>query len=220
MLMVSTRMQGSIAERLSDEQMQALRSEGERLRAETDDELAIARFRAADAFFVFWVGGDSIADEELIVAGEARAREALELAQKLGDANLISACMDALGGLAFARRNLKAALDFAIRRLEYEDRLNLQERMDAYAMVGWNNSLLGNLSEAERYTARGLAQLQPGQAHTTAMHVLAWRLYCLSHLGRWDEVVTTLPRLVELWEEAGDQEWRAAVDDLRNRMTG
>jgi len=26
--------------------------------------------------------------------------------------------------------------------------------------------------------------------------------------------------LRELWEEAGDQEWRAAVDDLRTRMSG
>jgi len=26
--------------------------------------------------------------------------------------------------------------------------------------------------------------------------------------------------LRELWEEAGDQEWRAAVDDLRSRMSG
>jgi len=26
--------------------------------------------------------------------------------------------------------------------------------------------------------------------------------------------------LRELWEEAGDEEWRAAVEDLRNRMSG
>jgi hypothetical protein len=203
MLMVSTRMQGSIADRLSEEQMNALRAEGERLRAETDDELAIARFLAADSFYVFWAGSERDVGEDLIAAVETRAQEALALARKLGDANLVSACLDALGGLKFTRHDVVGTLEVSLSRLEYEDQLNLDERIDAYSMVGWMNSLLGNLTEAERYTARGLAHIQPGQAHKPAMHMLAWRLYCIGHQGRWDEVVTTLPRLVEMWEEAG-----------------
>ena len=203
MLMATTRMQGSIADRLSEEQMQAFRKEGEVLRLETDDQSAIARFLAADAFYPFWVGGEGVATEEMIVTGEARAREALELAQRLGESNLASASLDALAGIATIRHDLQRVVELSLSRLEMEDRLNLQERIDAYSMIGWMSSLLGNLPEAERYTARGLTHLQPGQAPAPALHLYAWRLYCLGHLGRWDEVVQLVPRLFELWDEAG-----------------
>jgi hypothetical protein len=35
-----------------------------------------------------------------------------------------------------------------------------------------------------------------------------------------DRILADESELRELWEEAGDQEWRAAVSDLRNRMAG
>ena len=47
--------------------------------------------------------------------------------------------------------------------------------------------VLGDLAMADRVSAEGLAQIQPGQVPAATLHVIAWRTYVLTLLGRWDE---------------------------------
>src|SRR6202035_85880 len=49
----------------------------------------------------------------------------------------------------------------------------------------WNSALLGDLDEADRVSSQGLAQIQPGQVPAWTLHLVVWRTYTLTLLGRW-----------------------------------
>ena len=203
LLVLSTRYQGSIASRMTYEEMDALRSEGRRLHTQTDDVDARARFLVADAFYPFWVRGADEVGSEFLEEGIRAGTEGLALAERLGDANLASMALDALAACAQAQLDTAGSLAYSKRRLAFEDRLNLNERIDAYSMVTWNSAHLGFLKEAVEASTRGLALIQPGQAPNAALHLVAWHIYTLGHLGQWDTVLRYTPRMVALWEEAG-----------------
>ena len=203
LLMITTRMQGSIADRMSEERMASLRAEGRELSSQTGDRRARARFLAADGFYPFWLQADRLPSAEDIEGASAGARQALEVARELGDFNLASIALDALAGNATAVDDLLATREFTRQRLEFEDRLNLYERIDAHSMMAWMNAILGELQEAVDASTRGMAVIQPGQVPASVLHLLAWRMYALFNLGRWDEVLSLGPRLIQLWDEAG-----------------
>jgi len=54
-------------------------------------------------------------------------------------------------------------------------------------MVAWSSALLGDLDEADRVSTLGLAQVQHGQVPAWTLHMVVWRIYVLTLLGRWDE---------------------------------
>ena len=56
--------------------------------------------------------------------------------------------------------------------------------------------------EADRVSAQGLAQIQPGQVPAWALHLVIWRLYVLALLGRWDEALVLGERARQLWLES------------------
>jgi hypothetical protein len=58
----------------------------------------------------------------------------------------------------------------------------------------------GELAEAERITAAGLALLEPGQVPPYALHVAVWRIAALRLLGRWGELDALGTAAVEYWE--------------------
>jgi class 3 adenylate cyclase len=203
LLMTTTRMQGSIADRMSEERMANLRAEGRELCSQTSDRRAQARFLAADGYYPFWLQAIRPPSAEDLEAANAGARQALEVARELGDFNLASIALDALAGNATAVDDLLATREFTRQRLEFEDRLNLYERIDAHSMMAWMNSILGELPEAVDASSRGMALIQPGQVPANVLHLLAWRMYALFNLGRWDEVLSLGPRLIQLWDEAG-----------------
>jgi hypothetical protein len=70
-------------------------------------------------------------------------------------------------------------------------------------MVTWCSALLGDLEDADRVSAAGLAQVQPGQTPAWTLHLVAWRIYTLTMLGRWDEALSLGERARQLWLEAG-----------------
>ncbi len=70
-------------------------------------------------------------------------------------------------------------------------------------MVAWPSSVLGDLDEAIRISAAGLALLQPGQVPAWSLHLVAWRTYALTLRGLWDDALTTGDRAHELWIETG-----------------
>jgi len=199
-LMLATRFQGSVANRISREEMDRLRASGEELVAQTDDRAAIARFRVADGFFPFWLGADVGA--EIIDAGERSADEGYRLAGEIGETNLMSAALDAIGAGVQILDDWQKVRELSVRRLELNG-LGLLERVDAYSMVAWASCLLGELAEADHASAAAIALVRPGQAPAPLLHALAWRLYALCLIGEWDEVQRVGPRAAATWVETG-----------------
>jgi hypothetical protein len=200
-LMAVTRMQGSIANRMTEEEMGALRAAGRALAAQTDDRAALARFWAADAFYPFWLQGDATAED--LAAANRSAELAFQLATEIDDPNLMSAALDAQGGIGTAEERWLQVRELAYRRLEFKDRLSLYERLDAYSMVAWTSCLIGELQEAVRVSAAGVALVRPGQAPAPVLHTLAWRTYALCLVGEWDEALRVGARCVAVWAETG-----------------
>jgi len=75
--------------------------------------------------------------------------------------------------------------------------------MDAHSVIVWGHSWLGDLTDAARVSASGLALLQPGQVPAWALHLVAWRAYALALRGDWDEALAAGERALQLYEETG-----------------
>lgn len=203
MLMVTTRWQGSVGGRPTEDWMNELRARGRGLLGRAKDPHAIGRFLAADAFYPFWLQGIREVSREVIAEAEASARRAAEIAAELDDVELASASLDALGSCAAAVNDWAQSLAAARTRITFEDRLGLYERLDAHSMISWMTFLMGDLAAAERDSSETVARLLPGQAPYPALHLFAWRTLTLTLLGRWDEAAATFWRALEAWNDAG-----------------
>ena len=203
MLMVATRWTGSVGDRPSEEWMAELRARGRGLLKQANDRYAIARFLAADAFFPFWLQGirDLTADERALA--ERSAHRATEIANELDDAELKSIVLDAEAGLSTSRNDWAKARETAEKRIAFEAKLSLYERLDAHSMMAWMSYFMGDLEAAECDSAQMLARLLPGQAPYPALHLYVWRVLTLYTLGRWDEAVSLFWRAIEAWHDAG-----------------
>ena len=195
-----TRWQGSVASRASSDELEALFAEGRRLLAVVDDPATRARFKAAEAFLPFWVGssGRSPTVTELDAA-EAAAQEALDLAQGLGDLQLQSVALDAVGGIAQQRGDYIAMAASARQRVAFGTRLPIFERIDAACMVAWAAVTTGDLDEAIAVTDDAMRWVQPGQAANWTLHLFAWRAVAASLRGDWDGALASAGRAEGLW---------------------
>jgi class 3 adenylate cyclase/tetratricopeptide (TPR) repeat protein len=217
MLMVATRWQGSVGGRMSIDEMNDLRARGWGLLERATDRRSIGRFLAADAFYPFWLQGIAEPSPGDIAEAVESARKATGIATEVDDPELASAALDALGGCAATLFDWPGALDTARRRLTFEERLGLYERLDSHSMVAWMSYLMGDLATAEADSAVMVARLLPGQAPYPALHLFAWRTLTLMILGRWDEAVTMFYRALEAWNDAGRH---AAGYGLRGFVAG
>jgi class 3 adenylate cyclase len=202
LLTLYTRFQGAVAKRPSEEEMHQLLGEGETLLAEVDDERTVARFLVAKGFLPFWIGARTQPTSSQIAEAEAHASRGLEIAQRLDDAGLQSIALDALSSCAIPRGAWRQSREHTRRRLAFEDRLDLVERIDAYSAAAWAACQLGDLDEAVDTSAAGLALLQPGQTPAQALHLVAWRIYALTLRGLWDEALAAGERAYHLWIES------------------
>ena len=204
LLSIYTRSQGSVADRLSVDEMQRLRADARKLAEHVEDESTLALYLAADAFFPFWLQGSDrgIRPDELAEA-KASATRALDIARRLEVWNVQSMALDALASVAQIEGDWRGSREYARQRLQMQDRLNLIELVDAHSMVAWSSALLGDLEEADRVSRDAVAHIQPGQVPAWTLHLVAWRLYILLLLGRWDEVLSLGERARQLWIESG-----------------
>lgn len=219
------RFQGSVANRLPEEAMTELRRDAGTLAAQVTDDRTLGAYFAAEAFFPFWLGAYRPATEAEIAAAEASAGRALDIARRLDNPNLQSTALDALAGAGQFQLDWRGSREYSRQRLAFQDRLELFERVDAYSMVTWSSALLGDLDEAERVSAQGLAQVQPGQVPAITLHLVAWRIYTLTLLGRWDDALAMAERARQLWIESGRSSagyslrgFMAAIDVARARQ--
>ncbi|MEO8625855.1 MAG: adenylate/guanylate cyclase domain-containing protein [Candidatus Limnocylindrales bacterium] len=195
LLLLVTRSWGGVADGPSRSEMDDLLRVGASLEPAATDEIAVARFLIGRAFVPFW-SGDPITGEERRLARDA-AQRGLTIAESHADSNLRSAALDALGSLADTWRD---ALALARQRLAFADQLELAERIDAHSTAAWAACVTGELIEAERITAAGLALVEPGQVPSYALHLAAWRINALRMLGRWDELDALGQKAIEFWE--------------------
>jgi class 3 adenylate cyclase len=202
-LMVAMRWVGSVGDRPSEDYIEDLRTRGNELLKEATDTYAIARFIAADAFFPFWVQGVREATPEELTYAQDRAERARKMAIELGDADLESAALDGLGGVAQAVCDWARVRDIAHERLGFGSNVGFYERLDATSMAVWSSYNMGDLAAADRESADMAAHLLSGQAPYPALHLFAWRALTLNLLGRWDDAVAVFWRAVESWNDAG-----------------
>jgi class 3 adenylate cyclase len=219
------RFQGSVANRLQEEGMTALLRDAATLAAQVTDQRTLGSYFAADAFFPFWISARRPATEAENADWRRSAEQALTIARRLDDPNLQSTALDALAGTGQFQLDWRASREYSRQRLAIQDRLELFEKVDAHSMVTWSSALLGELDEAERVSAIGLAQIQPGQVPAITLHLVAWRIYTLTLLGRWDDALVMAERARQLWIESGRSSagyslrgFMAAIDIARARQ--
>jgi hypothetical protein len=198
LLLLVTRSWGGVAQGPSRAEIDDLIRAGAALVPEATDQLAVARFLIGRAFVPFWSDEPSSDDER--ATARSAAQRGLDIAERSADSNLRSAALDALGSLADTWPD---ALTYARKRLAFADQLELAERIDAHSTAAWAAYVSGELVEAERITAAGLAMLEPGQVPSYALHLVAWRIGALRLLGRWDEVEQLGQTAMELWDTTG-----------------
>jgi class 3 adenylate cyclase len=203
LLSIYTRSQGSVANRLSPEDMDQFRSEARDLSTRVRDETVLGMYLAADAFFPFWLISRRQASPAELAEARQNAERAIEIGRRLDNANLQSMALDALSSIAQIEGDWKRSMAFARERLSMQDRLSVVEKVDAHSMIAWSSAVLGDLHEAERSTAEGLARIQPGQVPAWTLHLVSWRIYVLLLLGRWDDALPMGERARQLWLESG-----------------
>ena len=203
-LITEMRAQGSVANRATEEQVASLRQEGRSLASKVTDARPRALFLAADAFYPFWLrtgaGTATSADRQ---GAEKSAQEALELGRVLDDVNIQSAALDALSALAQERGDWRATIDMGRVRMAMDSRLELRERIDAYAVAAWGAIIDGDLRTADEVSEAGLAVIQPGQAPEWTLHLIAWRVTALYLFGKWDVGLTLADQGYRTWVDTG-----------------
>jgi tetratricopeptide (TPR) repeat protein len=118
--------------------------------------------------------------------------EAVEVALRLDDADLASACYDAAAATYGARGDYRSSMEIWRRRWELRDRLTDDlELVDLHAMGAWESWEIGEYESAIRYADSIEGQIQ----HPGGVHAQAWRVAALFRLGRWDEALATFEML-------------------------
>jgi len=226
MLTTYMRFQGSVANRLPEAAMAELRREAAALALHVSDERVLAAYLATEGFFPFWVqGAGGLVTEAEVAAADASAERALEIGRRLDDPTLQSTALDALAGTGQIQDDWRRSREYSRQRLAFQERLQLFEKVDAHSMVVWSSALLGDLDEADRVSAAGIAQVQPGQVPAGTLHLVAWRTYALTLLGRWDDALAMAQRARQLLIESGQSSagyalrgFMAAIDVARARQ--
>jgi hypothetical protein len=137
-----------------------------------------------------------------LATGAGWAKEALALARKLDQPELMSSALDASAVAPLGDDRMNAVLDFVRQRYEIADRVSAGERTDSMIVEAWAEAVRGNLGAAEAAADRARAGLGEGQASSWVLGATAWRILALHALGRWDEAVVEGSRAERAWQES------------------
>jgi class 3 adenylate cyclase/tetratricopeptide (TPR) repeat protein len=175
---------GSMSITVPEPELRALRDHGLAL-AGPGDSRERANLLAISASWPFAYPDDSTEPVEDYVA---RGLEAVDVALRLGDADLASGCYDAAAATYSARGDYRSSMEIWRRRWELRGRLTEDlEVVDLYAMGAWESWEIGDYEEAVNYAETIEGQIQ----HLGGVHVQSWRVAALYRLGRWDEALAT-----------------------------
>jgi hypothetical protein len=200
LLIVRTRWQGTVNDRLSEAEMEALRAEARRLAEEAGDRDERWRVRVIDLCWPFW-RGDITAEEA--ASGRRIGPAAAAYFESRGNWEAFSETLDGCASiLSMAGAPLKAA-EVHDRRLAHPG-LSQLERGDAAAMAAQARSDAGAYAGSLRLARQMLLlasgpDLPPVFLGNLAMYgtLAAW----LS--GQWSELDSLVAAIMEAWEEVG-----------------
>jgi class 3 adenylate cyclase len=117
---------------------------------------------------------------------DSAVREAAEAAERLGDADLLSAALDLVQSWETARGRYAHSYRSTLRRIEFVPRMtDVKEIGDTYAMAAWSAQHLGRHAEAEAH-ATACIERSRGIDSGSYLHGLTWRVAARFMLGRWD----------------------------------
>ncbi|HZA41411.1 MAG TPA: AAA family ATPase, partial [Actinomycetota bacterium] len=173
---IPTRYRGSMLNVPSRAELVELIDKGMQVAGDADR----ARLLATRAFMQLMVY------EELTDDGRRAVEEALEIAERAGDADLISLVLDAVAGCHKYDGLYGEALRVHQRRYELLDKVqNPAEASDTYGMLAWVTTMMGRYRDAISYATTGVdfaLDVNPGGL----LHSLAWRAHARFMIGDWD----------------------------------
>jgi class 3 adenylate cyclase len=127
------------------------------------------------------------------------SREALEIAERNGDPNLISAALDAVAGCLMPSGRYGEVYRIQSRRMELLPRLRINEACDAYGMMAWACTVMGRYAEGHAAATTG-TELAADHNPGAMMHTLTWRTHLRFITGDWDGALEDQRRIESIQE--------------------
>jgi hypothetical protein len=191
--MFPTRWMGTMHHPVDKDKLLRLIAEGLRAAGEGDnrERALLLSARAMMAFRGYNVDHD---------AAEADALEAVAIAERLDQPDLLSAALDASYGMYFPVR-YGPALRAALRRVDLESRLTTTEISDAYNMCAWSSFYVGDYEASIGYATRGM-ELARGLDPAEYAHGLTWRIKARFMSGDWNGALADQAELESLVKES------------------
>jgi len=137
-------------------------------------------------------------------ASREAAEEALAMAERLDDPDLVSGALDAVGSQLLLQGAYGEHLRFGRRRVVLVPRLsNPVEVGDAHVMAAWSALYVGHYDEAEAHATACIESsrgFDPGEY----IHGLAWRVWARTMVGDWDGALADQAELERLHGQAAE----------------
>ena len=197
MLVILVRWRSTLTERLSAEEMMALRAEARGQAVAAGDEYELWRLRTIDLFWTFWTGDLAAAEAP---AEMAVGLEAAAYFEARGDWAAFSEALDAYASRARDVGDYNAAAAACRRRLSVTA-LSRFERTDALAMLVWGQTDTGDYVGTLETVRTAIAQRLPGEPATLLGHAAGWACVAACLSGRWLELAEFGAVVEEAWVE-------------------
>jgi hypothetical protein len=150
----------------------------------------------------FWPFGfpETAWDGHELEEAEGAGREAVDMARRLGRADLVSAALDSLSSALTVRGLYNRVAEVTDDRLALVDQVHDPwEVGDILAVAGWNRFHLGRYKEGAGFASRGVALA--GAAPSFTLHCMAWLVVNLTRMGAWDEALRHVTQAEQLLGE-------------------
>jgi class 3 adenylate cyclase len=133
-------------------------------------------------------------------AGESAARQAVEIAERLDDANLLSAALDGLASWPMFHGRYGDTYRLVKRRIELVSRLtDVREVGDSYSMGAWCATHIGLYREAIEHATT--VERRGGITPHMYIHCLVWRAVSRFLTGDWSGALSDQGTVEHLMEE-------------------
>ena len=177
----ATRFVGSMAERPPVEELRLLIDRG--LTAAT----SVGAYRDRALLLTAMVFLQVMGYEPITPESAASARAALEIAERLGDVELLSTALDAAGGLHIAEGAHGKVMETNRRRLELVPQLSDPfEIGDIYSVAAWSATYVGHYDRAIEWATECIERSRDSGALGVYLHGLVWRVLARFASGDWE----------------------------------
>ena len=183
--------------RPTQEELDGLLAEAQRLAEVAGDEDERWRVRLAGIRLLVW-GGNSTVEE-----AEERRVKALATAAYFEEQNDWVSFSEALNGYTVLSYRVGAdhdALEASKRRLIVSD-LPLIVRADALQLMAAALYYIGNFSRCIEIVREALAELRPGEPVVHLDAAIAFAIWAILFSGRWSDVNEFMPAIEDIWEQ-------------------